>query len=71
MDKKFELKPCPFCGGEAHLYKDVVVCKECDEATTVYVIGCNTNGCICDFGPADAWCESKEDIILAWNTRKS
>ena len=38
MDKRIELKPCPFCGGEANFvhesrdYDDVfyIECTECD-----------------------------------------
>ena len=50
-----ELKPCPFCGGEARLSEDKdyqiysVVCSECDAATNNYGI--------------------KQDAIDAWNKR--
>lgn len=34
-----ELKPCPFCGGEAKVINDAVVfvaCKHCRVATTLF-----------------------------------
>jgi len=54
-----ELKPCPFCGGYAHLdkaysyFRDIVIyCEECD---TVFTLDdCNATA---------------EDIVNAWNRR--
>ena len=51
-----ELKPCPFCGGEAFLYeqnfadKYVIVCEDCCVKRTS---------------------EIKEYVIKKWNTRQS
>lgn len=53
------LKPCPFCGGYAHLdktysyFRDIVIyCEECD---TVFTLDdCNA---------------TEEDIVNAWNRR--
>lgn len=55
-----KLKPCPFCGGEAHLdkaysyFRDIVIyCEKCD----------------CVFTPDD--CNAiTDEVIRAWNTRK-
>lgn len=50
-----ELKPCPFCGGEAHIRQNGnrvfpwVVCSDCIASTRVY--------------------DSVEEAIEAWNRR--
>ena len=56
MDK---LRPCPFCGGYAHLdkaysyYRDIVIyCEGCD---TVFTL--------------DACDATAEDVVNAWNRR--
>lgn len=41
MNKEIELKPCPFCGGEAHVYQDytghyTVQCDKCGIGTLSY-----------------------------------
>ena len=56
---EIELLPCPFCGGEAYLYED----KKCD----IYSVGCKN---CCDIEPITRVCESKEEAIKLWNTRK-
>jgi Lar family restriction alleviation protein len=53
-----ELKPCPFCGGEATVRDDP------HHRTAVY-IGCETVGC---FGHYQ-WDETQAEAITAWNTR--
>lgn len=50
-----ELKPCPFCGGEAELQENngieyAVICQRCF---------CRTEWCVL----------YKQDAITAWNTR--
>ena len=50
-----DLKPCPFCGGEAKFFEDKdyqiysVTCTECDAGTNAYGI--------------------EQDAIIAWNSR--
>lgn len=51
-----ELKPCPFCGGEATLRKS--------EETKLYHIACFECGCRQDSS------YKAESCINAWNTRK-
>lgn len=52
------LKPCPYCGGEAHLSADT-------SHSTAFFIGCETEDC---FGLM-MWAERKDAAIAAWNTR--
>ena len=53
-----ELKPCPFCGGDAEIY---------DFKDGRYFVGCsNTN---CDVYPYTSIHYDKEDAIAAWNRR--
>lgn len=53
-----DLKPCPFCGGEAYLRSDVSHSK-------AYFIGCSTVDC---FGEIH-WGQTKNEAIAGWNTR--
>jgi len=50
-----ELKPCPFCGGEAACIEE-----------TAWVIGCFNGQCA---AAPSVWEPSKEMAIAAWNTR--
>lgn len=58
-----ELKPCPFCGGEAVVYVEDgvrVICKKCGVSTKIlvdtYIQGMPTGGAI-------------KTVINAWNRR--
>jgi Lar family restriction alleviation protein len=53
-----ELKPCPFCGGEAYLRDDV-------SHSTAYFIGCATMDC---FGEIH-WGQTMAETVRGWNTR--
>lgn len=53
-----ELKPCPFCGGEAGIRIDT-------SHSTACLIGCATVGC---FGH-EQWEETEAEAITAWNRR--
>lgn len=53
-----ELKPCPFCGGEAKM--------ERYDSSLMY-IRCSNNKCLVD--PKTVFCKSSEQAIRIWNTR--
>jgi Lar family restriction alleviation protein len=55
-----ELKPCPFCGGEAEIKKT----KQC--WTEAYSVVCKDKGCR---GHAVKPLRDKEAAIVAWNRR--
>lgn len=50
-----ELKPCPFCGGEAHVYKNNLWHVSCERA----LHGCITMSAFV----------TKGEAIAAWNRR--
>lgn len=54
-----ELKPCPFCGGEASEFKD-------RGHSTAYNVGCFNNYCTTE---PNTWAGTKAEAIAAWNTR--
>lgn len=55
------LKPCPFCGGEAHIKEVVSACE------TLYTAGCSDSECM----GYETWLlkPTKEEAIAAWNRR--
>ena len=56
----YELKPCPFCGGEAEIKKTT----QC--LTEAYSVVCKDKGCR---GHAVKPLRDKEAAIVAWNRR--
>jgi len=60
---ELEIKPCPFCGGEAKLRQY----PYCD------IIRCENDGCevkpSCGMGHDNADCSKTNELIEAWNTR--
>lgn len=67
-----DLKPCPFCGGEA--IAKLSSAKWVDEAYRgkIFVVGCKE--CSCTTSPYLALniidrCEAKRQAIAAWNRR--
>lgn len=57
---EIELKPCPFCGGYAHL----------DDPSEMgdYGVSCENCGLFVMFG-RDGECQTKEEAMEAWNRR--
>jgi Lar family restriction alleviation protein len=53
---KVELKPCPFCGGEAEI-------KETGDRFTICIVGCRCCGCRLESN------EEGDDCGKEWNTR--
>lgn len=61
---EIELKPCPFCGGEAVIHVSdgvAVICRECGAASKCLVDGHLQ-------GKPDG--RAIKSVIKAWNTRK-
>lgn len=59
----FDLKPCPFCGGKAHVFVNDgvrVICSKCGASTKILVDALTANGVA---GNATA------AVIKAWNRR--
>jgi len=68
-----ELKPCPFCGGEAELIKDLYTeapdfgCERIPELDEYYV-ECKECGVVQNGWGTGGW-SSKGKAISVWNTR--
>lgn len=58
-----ELKPCPFCGGEASVHQDN------DYSTGKPVDRWWVQCTPCDMFPEAAWCKPIDEAIAAWNNR--
>lgn len=58
-----DLKPCPFCGGEAYS-KTAFPCDADGLEMNLYIVGCKN----CDIEFSRLW--NEEAVIEAWNTRK-
>lgn len=54
-----DLKPCPFCGGEASIFED-------SSHSTAYEVACFNGDCKVE---PHVWEETKSVAIDAWNTR--
>lgn len=59
-----DLKPCPFCGGEAY-QKTAYPCDPDGLEMNMYIVGCKN----CDIEFSRLWNEAA--VIEAWNTRKT
>lgn len=65
MSKEVNLKPCPFCGGEATLRhtKD----REGKMYGELWIVSCEARSCY--IRPCTSFYTSEEEAIEAWNTR--
>ena len=64
--KTNELKPCPFCGGEARVCVDEHI-----DSHTYYSVECDDESYECAGAMMDEMAYgTKEEAIKAWNTRK-
>lgn len=63
LTERYELLPCPFCGGEAHLFVQNgvrVICPKCDASSKILVDGRRPRGITGNATKA---------VVRAWNTR--
>lgn len=58
------LKPCPFCGGEAIVRKERYVTIE-----EKWIVECNSPTCVCK--PKTIVYPSQESAVNAWNRRSN
>lgn len=56
---EIKLKPCPFCGGKAHIQKLI--------AQQPYFVECDNEFCIA--GNSNASFKTEEEAAKAWNRR--
>lgn len=56
-----ELKPCPFCGGQASIH------EKTEYIYTVYRVACGNTMCGCK--PSTPFSQKKVNAISKWNTR--
>lgn len=60
-----ELKPCPFCGGEAHTY----AYRFRDQGKERKLWVCQCKNCRLNYPPIPVHCEHESEAIEAWNRR--
>ena len=60
MTNSIELKPCPFCGGVAEIYRD--------NLTEIWIVGCDRIKNNCNVVPY-ATGDTSKDAAAAWNRR--
>lgn len=61
-----ELKPCPFCGGEALIRVDL--CRVASGSDHIYIVGCRGFECRGSAVTGPLY-ETKAEAVEAWNTR--
>lgn len=63
-----ELRPCPFCGGEATL-KDARKCLVVSRFSYIFPfsVGCENEHC--EVKPYTLYCDTEAEAIAAWNRR--
>ena len=59
--KTYDLLPCPFCGGEAHIKEVVSACEK------LYTVGCSDSECM----GYETWLlkSTVDEAVAAWNRR--
>ena len=57
-ENKTELKPCPFCGGEAEIVDTGDLYGHCEYSVSCTSCNCNTD-----------WLTNKKEAVQAWNKR--
>jgi hypothetical protein len=63
-----ELKPCPFCGGEA-IIRDVASYRYTLVDNKLFEVGCTTDEChACIYEDTPTY-SSREEAVLTWNNR--
>ena len=65
---KTELKPCPFCGGEAKIIKDIRYPRPKRNPKKAYEVVCNNPRCII-FNADNNYYLKRKYAIEAWNKR--
>lgn len=65
-----ELKPCPFCGGEAKLQQDIRYPRPKCEPRKAFEVVCQNPECIIGFVD-ERYRLSKKEAVEAWNRRAS
>ena len=66
MNKKRELKPCPFCGGKVAIRR---FNGGVSGTGISYQVIC-PNDDVCRVSPMTDWGEKQENVIAIWNTRR-
>lgn len=64
-----ELKCCPFCNKKAVIrsVEEWIGCQA--QTTTLWLLGCETDGCFCNIDSFDPEDTDPEELMTAWNNR--
>lgn len=62
MSDKPSLKPCPFCGTEAHLMHEMPYDNEC---RMYFCVRCSNRECFCE----TVWKKTEHEAVKDWNKR--
>ena len=68
MSATDELKPCPFCGGEATL-KDARNCLVVSRFSYIFPFSVGCENKHCEVKPYTLYCDTEAEAIAAWNRR--
>ena len=75
MKNRYELKPCPFCGGEAYLERSsrAFVNAKTTKVAFVRCMKCNARSGrvnLSDYGRTSASFEAEQKAVSLWNRRE-